>query len=130
VALAHGEMVKQMLTWNSPLSVGLDFMFGLFPAVYVGYISLLGALLSTGIKQYFQSFLGFFACFSMFYVTLHRSQVGKKQILIFGLLCFVFLAIFPNLNRFTWKEFDIFYTIVFVSPAIVAIKHIIMLTRA
>jgi hypothetical protein len=35
VALAHGEMVKQMLTWNSPLSIGFDHLFGSLPSIFL-----------------------------------------------------------------------------------------------
>jgi hypothetical protein len=45
VALAHGEMVKQMLTWNSPLSIGFDVVLGVLPAVM---LSLFGALACFG----------------------------------------------------------------------------------
>jgi hypothetical protein len=144
-------MVKQMLNWDSPLSIGFDFLFGLIPAMYWGLMSFFGIILSLvsipdllfgrlssswGVKEYFESFFGFYACISMFYITIQRSRAVKKRIFILGLstgiiVCFVsFFAPPTTIQYDLTNSAALFLLLITFLPAIVAIKHIIMLTRA
>jgi hypothetical protein len=137
------------MTWNSPLSIGFDWFFGMLPAAYWAYLSFFGSFFSIifipqlilnpnpgslwGINEILKSFIGLYACVSMFYVTIKRSRVVKKWISIFGLLCGIILSFFvlPISLASDWRNPIFFsYALITFSPAIVAIKHIIMLTRA
>jgi hypothetical protein len=169
--MANGEMVKQMLTWNSPLSIGFDVVLGVLPALMLsvfGALGVFGAILDffgpsdaavrshltaqgydsgeikmsiaeiyrTSPEEGLIGFLGLITCLAMIVVTLKRSRVQPKWLYTVGLflgVCIVAYTIFETfiLNVTASKPANVLsnFYLVLVPIMIVAIKHIVMLTR-
>jgi hypothetical protein len=166
-------MVKQMLTWNSPLSMGFDHFFDFLPSIfllmlctvgiYFGSTELISSFTSrsenplsksipidptidkednerfsmsptTSLQVLLLSLGGMFGSIAMIAVTLGRQQAEPKSLLILGLcmgLTSVVFLFYTNWSPsiFQFNSVSIFPAMYF-SIFIVAIKHIIMLTRA
>jgi hypothetical protein len=137
-------MVKQMLTWNSPLSTGFDFIFGFLPALALGAMCLAGLyflfLLPPSEDRISLDFVffgvgGFLACCSMVLVTFQRQKTQLKWLHIAMLAIGVLLVGYYVKSSGIWASGvgykNVFYSFSpFISIALIAIKHIIMLTRA
>ena len=132
-----------MMTWNSPLSIGLDVVFGVIPAIIFGFYSFIFsamaflALTSTS-QIYLTNFttlaLGFLSLssyLSIFYVTATRNKVRNKIICLFLLVFCIFYSAWTGIRfvslQESWRTLALLGSI---SVILVAIKHIIMLTRA
>jgi hypothetical protein len=144
-----------MLTWNSPFSVGFDILFGVIPCIFIVF-SCFTVILFTGnvllrsaffpesltpldantmftleptlkesLEQFPLAILSSIACFSLIVVSISRQRTSQKLWTILSLLLGCGTAAFLIYSLST-IEFRLFLTL----PAIVAIKHIIMLTRA
>jgi hypothetical protein len=154
VALAHGEMVKQMLTWNSPFSVGFDILFGLLPCILIVSASFLALLIygpvlllsvfspesltppeanamiaEPSVKESLELFpmaiCSLITGLMLIIVTIFRQKTTRKSLVILSLLLGLGFAFFT-----TYSYSDVGFKLFLTLPAIVAIKHIIMLTRA
>jgi hypothetical protein len=153
VFLAHGptasSIARQVLmTWNSWLSFGFDLIFGVLPALYLAFVCLLllldpelrraiGPAPSMIVSGY--SVLGLIASIGFIYVSLARGKTQHKPILKVVLAAGVALAfLVPSslwISNFINRIDNVYQLIGFIfaveTPVvIVAIKHIIMLTRA
>ena len=131
---------KSLWSWNSPLSIGFDVIFGVIPAIVFGYLSLFPltyyllnfqgfSLTLSGLGEllfgFFWNFANFFACFFLIYITFNRTTKVAKPIVIPLLLIGFCTSIY-----FTFNLGFSFVSIAAISIAMVAVKHITMLSRA
>ena len=132
---------KSLWSWNSPLSIGFDVIFGLIPAVFFGICSGFGlfAAINLGLKSWefvglvILGIIGLIACYSLIHVTVTRGNSKSKflfrNFIAVGLVSVVVVMIFALTIGFA--NFDVFLVLLLlISISIVAIKHIIMLSRA
>jgi hypothetical protein len=156
-----------MMTWNSPLSVGFDILFGFLPSILLLILCVLGIFYGSAelisslnppsvirpfdptVDQDDESFTlspeesrrililslgGIFASASMIFVTFRRQNAQPKPLLILSLCTGLSIVVFQFYSM--WSTANSTFDSAFVHPAIylgisiVAIKHIIMLTRA
>ena len=141
--------VKSLWTWNSPLSIGFDILFGVLPAVLLGFygitygfINPIGLLFMNSRFQDAPLYLGvaclglggFLACLSLIWVTFQRTKIKRISALFYGLWLGFVVAFFILIWSFSQPRYyfrDIFMFFALLSPVVVvAIKHIIMLSRA
>ena len=141
--------LERMLTWDSRVSIGFDILFGTLPALYFGLLSGMGTLISilsipdflfrlhtvpiSELQIVLQSLFGFYACVSMIFVTMMRSKVSAKRVLIFGLasgIVVVCYLVFTQIGSLTSSPIALTFLLLIVSPAVVAIKHIVILVQA
>jgi hypothetical protein len=153
VAVAHGEMVKKMSTWNSPLSMSFDILFGVLPCILIvsasffalliyGPVLLLSVLspesltppeanamiAEPSVKESLELFpmaiCSLIAGLMLIIVTIVRQKSTRKSLVILSLLLSLGFAFFT-----TYSYAEVGFKLFLALPAIVAIKHIIMLTR-
>jgi hypothetical protein len=145
--MAHGEVVKPMLTWNAPISVNLDLFLGALPAFGILCLSLIGLLLDLNfLKDGWNQPgpLGIFAVaigstggsLTLLYTTFARAKTKNKAWCIFGLtfgiscsvlLVYFFVMIF--LIPTNSNEFLVLLTSATVFISLTALKHIYLLNR-
>jgi hypothetical protein len=143
-----------MMTWNSPLSIGLDFFLGFLPALPLLFVSLMGCIIagqefptfflpanqqprdSLGLNTFVTALGGAFACISLIVVTVWRTRTKAKWLFILGLSIGVFIAarvfvqpLIVSLVQRTEVGFSPFILLA-VPISAIAVKHIVMLTRA
>jgi hypothetical protein len=137
-----------MMTWKSPISLGFDLLFGVLPALYLVFVCLL-LLLDPDFRRAIGpapsfivsifSVLGLIASIGLIYVSLARGKTQHKPILRVVLAAGVALAfLVPSslwisnlINRIDSAYQLIGFIAAVETPVvIVAIKHIVMLTRA
>jgi hypothetical protein len=141
------------MTWNSPLSVGFDILFGVFftgvpftALCAIGVYSALAAipaLFTNGPKDLRAillllsiSLAGLLGSVSVIYVTFARDNTPAKPVfvtaLILGILASFAAPIFfaVNAEKFGTDLFSKLVIAMELPLVIVAIKHIFMLTRA
>jgi hypothetical protein len=141
-----------MMTWNSPLSVGFDILFGVFfTGIPLAALSAFGlyyalasvpALFTNGPKDplgilAFSSIglVGLIGSVSVIYVTFARGNTPAKPVFIAGLgigilaslIAPVFFAL--NAEKFGTNLFSKLVIAAEIPIVIVAIKHVFMLTR-
>ena len=140
---------KSLWSWNSSLSIGFDVIFGVIPAVLVGFYGItLGFIAPIGlifVNSRFQDvpgYLGvaclglggFLACTSLIWVTFRRTKIKLKTAPFYGLWLGFVVAFFILIWSFSQPRYyfrDTFMFFALLSPVVVvAIKHIIMLSRA
>jgi hypothetical protein len=146
-------MVKQMLTWDSPLSFWMDITLGVLPVAFFSVYSLLAVILS--IIQIFNfgseteltnrlwvvliivtGSLGLVSSLSLVYSSFARGHTKQKRMVIIGLIaliCFssvVMLGSLSNIIETRPPGSTPFLIISVATIVLIAIKHIIMLTRA
>ena len=127
------------MNWDSTASVAFDFLFGIIPAVFLGFFSvilLFSTLATTNIVE--NDFLdqslryiclaGIFACWSMVAVSIQRSRIKRKWLHVFGLGIGVILSVLFSLPTALLAT-PSFVSLIGIPITIVAIKHIVMLTR-
>jgi hypothetical protein len=153
VALALGEMVKQMLNWDSPLSFWLDITLGVLPVAFFSIYSLIAVIL--GIDLIFNNYsatelpnrlwnvlivvmgsLGLVSSLSLVYSSFARGHTKQKRMVIIGLIaliCFSSVVMLGSLSNIieTRPPGSTPFLIISVTTIVaIAIKHIFMLTRA
>jgi predicted membrane channel-forming protein YqfA (hemolysin III family) len=125
-------MVKQMLTWDSRLSLWTDIILGVLPALIFGYLSIIGLSVTVpeiqdwlsgenrrvmlGPEFFFMSLFGLLACYSIVHVTSTRDRTRPKW--LFVLLLSIGILIGSRALP------------VSLSLIAIAIKHMYLLTRA
>jgi hypothetical protein len=137
-----------MMTWKSPLSIGFDVVFGLLPGIYLAFVSLvvlfdpeLGRAITSPERLLFSSIgvVGLIALTALMYVSLARGNTRHKPVFKIILGAGIALALFVPTLLFGMNiinDLDSptgligFIAAVETPVVIVAIKHIIMLTRA
>jgi uncharacterized membrane protein len=125
-----------MIAWNSPLSIGFDIVFGVLPALFLGVLSLLFCFSVLKNMAYSESqafaltwsVCGIVATYSMVHVSITRTKTKNKILFIACLALGIATAAFTTHEEAKFFSTNLFQLPVFIS--IVAIKHIIMLTRA
>jgi hypothetical protein len=141
------------MTWNSPLSVGFDILFGVFftgipftalcaIGVFYAFAEVL-ALFTSGPKDPLGvlldlsvSLAGLLGTLSVIYVTFARGNTPAKPVfiaaLVLGILASFAAPIFfaANAEKFGTDLFSKLVIALELPIVIVAIKHIFMLTRA
>ena len=132
--------VKSVWSWNSPLSIGFDVIFGVIPAVGFGFISFILFIYSvkTPSPQNLQSFLlplilglgGSVASAELIFITFNRRAKIDKRITIFFLLFGIFFALYIFYISLRYLNSIFVVSSALISISIVAIKHILMLSRA
>jgi hypothetical protein len=127
-----------MIAWNSPLNTGFDIVFGVLPALY-GILSIVGFMISpNNLENLKNPFLtlslmggGAVSAFGVIRVTFARESASPKQFYVVILVIGLFIALTSSVllsESFTVLMPEAF-RFCFISISIVAIKHIIMLTR-
>ena len=128
------------MTWNSPLSVGFDILFGVLPALYLGALSVVFCYLTIRNMAHPENqglvlawtACGLIASYSMVHVSITRAKTKHKHFLIACLALGIITAAFTKYitqTQLTIPNIDpLQYVLIAIS--IVAIKHIAMLTRA
>jgi hypothetical protein len=148
-----------MMTWNSTSSIAVDWIFGCAPAILLGAICVL-LLYSTLTSPYavWESSAGYSShtptetfpllastgllCLSTVFVTMRREKTKPKWLHI-GVLSLGVILVVVLLGRsgiaflqsasgqsMDGLRFSVAVLLPYISISIVAIKHIIMLTRA
>jgi hypothetical protein len=146
-------MVKQMLAWDSPLSFWMDITLGVLPVAFFSVYSLIAVILGIGLL--FNNYsatelpnrlwnvliivmgsLGLVSSLSLVYSSFARGHIKQKRIVIIGLIaliCFssvVMLGLLSNIIETHPLGSTPFLIISVAAIVLIAIKHIIMLTRA
>jgi hypothetical protein len=144
----------KLLTWNSPFSIGLDFFFGFLPAMPLLFLCLLGTAItgqsfatfflpanqqprdSFSLIAFLMPLSGAFACSSLIVVTVWRAGTKAKWLFVLGLsigVCIAAKLTFETLIVLLMQRTELGFLplpMLAIPMAIVAIKHIFMLTRA
>jgi hypothetical protein len=148
-----------MMTWNSTSSIAVDWIFGCAPAILLGVICVL-LLYKTLASPYavWDSSVGYSShtptdsfpllastvllCLSTVFVTIRRERTKPKWlhigvlslgvILVVVLLSLSGIAFLQSASGQSTEglQFSVAVLLPYISISIVAIKHIIMLTRA
>ena len=140
--------------WNTRVSIIVDWVFGVLPALAFGLLSLYGIAVTVYlfvmsqvnqgrnpsdfnfvIAIFILSLSGLLGCFSLILVTIKRSSITRRPFHIAGLLFGIAAAAIILYWVMTAQPFAsdpsyYFLTAAVVSIALVAIKHIVMLARA
>ena len=132
-----------MMTWDSPGSLEIDIVFGVLPALYLGVLSILGFLYAANLfflpesKVWILELMaltgvGAISTYVMIYVTFARGKTTHKSIFI---ACLTMGIVVELVLIFAAKSFfemssPIPFKPALIAISIVAIKHIVMLTRA
>lgn len=132
-----------MMTWDSPGSLEIDIVFGVLPALYLGVLSILGFLYAANLfflpesKVWILELMaltgvGAISTYGMIYVTFARAKTTHKSIFIACLtmgIAVELVLIFAAKSFFEMSS-PIPFKPALIAISIVAIKHIVMLTRA
>jgi drug/metabolite transporter (DMT)-like permease len=146
-------MVKQVLAWDSPLSFWMDITLGVLPVAFFSVYSLIAVIL--GMAMIFNtdpatelqnrlwivlitvtSSLGLVSSLSLVYSSFARGHIKQKRMVIIGLIaliCFSSVLMLGSLSNIieTHPPGSTPFLIISVAAIVlIAIKHIIMLTRA
>ncbi len=134
------------MSWNSPSSVAIDFVFGVLPALFCGFWAAIGCWI-TGLLFMRQnkaddvdffiifciSLSGLLACLSLIYVTFARENTRSKVLhtifLVLGIVTSILLLIFPSPVNLV-QSLNSFFPYLAISLVLIAAKHIFMLSRA
>jgi uncharacterized membrane protein SirB2 len=129
-----------MIAWNSPVSVGFDILFGVLPALYLGVASIVFCYFTIqNIAHPENQWLllvftvcGIIAAYSMIHVSVARARTKNKNFFITCLALGIVTAGFTEYIAKTQLTVNSIYPLqyVLIAISIVAIKHIVMLTRA
>jgi hypothetical protein len=129
-----------MMTWNSPLSIGFDILFGALPALYLGVTSIVFCYLTIRNMAHPENqwlllaftVCGIIAAYSMVHVSIARAKTKNRNFFIACLALGVVTAGFTEYVAKTQLTVNSIYPFqyVLIAISIVAIKHIAMLTRA
>ena len=131
---------KSLWSWNSSLSIGFDVIFGVIPVVVFGFISFILFIdsVKTPSLQNLQSFLlplilglgGSIASADLIFITFNRKAKIDKRITIFFLLFGILFVLYILYISLRYLNALPILFIALISILIVAIKHILMLSRA
>ena len=134
--------LERMLTWDSQASIAFDVIFGIVPAT-IFFLFCCGALMisssfyrsdpqNAALRIYILTVPGITTSLSLLYTSTFRHYIKFKMLMVFsltlGLLCAAYMTYFLG-SQPQFQDDVLSFLLPVIPISIVAIKHIIMLTR-
>jgi hypothetical protein len=132
------------VNWNSAFSRAIDFIFGVLPAIFFGFLAIIGCWFSaiSFMNQFIRdrmglflifllSFVGLLVCASLVYVIIAQKNVRSKEwnivLLVGGIALTVLMFISPSPLNFATNLNTVFRYFA-ISLVFIAAKQILMLS--